>query len=63
MALANWAVSELKENPQWQLSIMWTDEAHFSLHGTINKHNCRIWTKESLHASTEEPLHAAHVTI
>ncbi|GFT32392.1 uncharacterized protein TNCV_4484181 [Trichonephila clavipes] len=22
---------------------MWTDEAHCSLHGDVNNHNCRIW--------------------
>ena len=63
MAFANWTLSEFEENQQWLLYILWTDEAHFILHGTINTHNCRIWTKENLHACTEEPLQAPHITV
>ncbi|GFY03512.1 uncharacterized protein TNCV_3211491 [Trichonephila clavipes] len=29
--------------PTWVFNILWTDEAHFSLHGDVNNHNCRIW--------------------
>ena len=36
MAFANWALSEYEENSQWPHSILWTDESHFSLHGTVN---------------------------
>ena len=39
MAFVHWALSEFKENPQWLLSILWSDKTHFSLHGTINTHN------------------------
>ena len=33
----------LKQNEALVHSILWTDEAHFQLHGEINRHNCRIW--------------------
>ncbi|GFW07264.1 hypothetical protein TNCV_3694571 [Trichonephila clavipes] len=36
MAFANWALLEFEENPHWLLSILWTDEAHFLLHGIVN---------------------------
>lgn len=34
---------------QWFLNILWT---HFSLHGTVDTQNCRIWEKENPHAYT-----------
>ena len=37
VAFANWALLEFEKNLQWLL--LWTDEAHFSLHGTVNTHN------------------------
>lgn len=60
---ANWALAKIEEDPQWLLNILWTDEAHFSLHGTVNTHNSRIWAKENPHAYTEEPLHSPRVTV
>ncbi|GFW50589.1 uncharacterized protein TNCV_2888911 [Trichonephila clavipes] len=32
----------MEQNPTWVFSILWTDEAHFPLHGDINNHNCHI---------------------
>ncbi|GFT52787.1 uncharacterized protein TNCV_206241 [Trichonephila clavipes] len=43
-AFAKWAFSKMEQNPTWVFNILWTDEAHFSLHGDVNNHNCRIWT-------------------
>ena len=63
MAFSNWALSGFEENPQWLLSILWTDEAHFSLHGTVNTHSCKIRAKENPHAYTEETLNARRVTV
>ena len=62
MEFANWALSELEENPQWLISILWTDEVHFSLHGTVNTHNCRMWLKENPHAYTEDP-YTHHISL
>ncbi|GFU30718.1 uncharacterized protein TNCV_1444401 [Trichonephila clavipes] len=28
-----------------------SDEAHFSLHGDVNNHNCRIWATSLIHVS------------
>ncbi|GFV96956.1 DUF4817 domain-containing protein [Trichonephila clavipes] len=41
-AFAKWAFSKMEQDPTWVFNILWTDEAHFSLHGDINNHNCRI---------------------
>ena len=53
MAFASWALSEFEENTRWLLSILWTKGAHFSLHGTVNAHNCEICAKENPRAYTE----------
>ncbi|GFU64350.1 DUF4817 domain-containing protein [Trichonephila clavipes] len=42
VAFAKWAFSKMEQDPTWVFNILWTDEAHFSLHGDINNHNCRI---------------------
>ncbi|GFT79950.1 DUF4817 domain-containing protein [Trichonephila clavipes] len=41
-AFAKWAFSKMEQDPTWVFNILWTEEAHFSLHGDINNHNCRI---------------------
>ncbi|GFW10851.1 DUF4817 domain-containing protein [Trichonephila clavipes] len=42
-AFAKWAFSKMEQDPTWVFNILWTDEAHFSLHGDVNNHNCRIF--------------------
>ncbi|GFW32903.1 uncharacterized protein TNCV_1774691 [Trichonephila clavipes] len=42
-AFAKWAFSKMEQDPTWVFNILWTDEAHFSLHGDANNHNCHIW--------------------
>ena len=51
----------IRKNLLWLLSILSIDEYYSSFHETDNTHNCRIWA--NLHAYTEEPLHAPHVTV
>ncbi|GFV97537.1 uncharacterized protein TNCV_2040451 [Trichonephila clavipes] len=40
--LQKWAFSKMEQDPTWAFNILWTGEAHFSLHGDVNNHNCRI---------------------
>ncbi|GFT34868.1 DUF4817 domain-containing protein [Trichonephila clavipes] len=42
-AFAKWAFFKIEQDPTWIFNILWTDEAHFSLHGDVNNHNCSIW--------------------
>ncbi|GFX08534.1 uncharacterized protein TNCV_4170331 [Trichonephila clavipes] len=42
-AFAKWAFSKMEQDPTWVFKILWTDVAHFSLHGDVNNNNCRIW--------------------
>lgn len=44
----NWVFVETEDHVDWHLNVSWTDEAHFSLSGSANAQNCRIWAKEKL---------------
>ncbi|GFV95598.1 transposable element tc3 transposase [Trichonephila clavipes] len=43
-------------------TILWSDEAHFYLNGTVNTQNCRIWVKENPQIHTEIPQQSPNVT-
>ncbi|GFT22313.1 DUF4817 domain-containing protein [Trichonephila clavipes] len=61
-AFAKWAFSKMEQDPTWVFNILWTDEAHFSLHGDGNNHNCRIWATSNPREYTQKPLHSPKVT-
>ncbi|GFW57270.1 uncharacterized protein TNCV_541841 [Trichonephila clavipes] len=35
-------LARLEDDPEWPWNILWTDEAHFHLDGSVNTRNCRI---------------------
>ena len=43
--------------------IIWSDEAHFELHGSVNRHNCIIWGSQRPNQVIEKPLHSDRVTV
>ncbi|GFS79818.1 DUF4817 domain-containing protein [Trichonephila clavipes] len=57
-AFAKWAFSKMEQDPTWVFNILWTDEAHFSLHGNVNNHNCPIWVTSNPREYTQKPLHS-----
>ena len=61
-----WAqrVIEMAEDDEqfWNKIIM-SDEAHFTLNGTVNKQNCRIYATENPQEIQEVPLHDEKVTV
>ncbi|GFW91084.1 DUF4817 domain-containing protein [Trichonephila clavipes] len=61
-AFAKWAFSKMEQDPTWVFNILWTDEAHFSLHGDVNNINCRIWVTSNPREYTQKPLHSPKVT-
>ncbi|GFT43362.1 DUF4817 domain-containing protein [Trichonephila clavipes] len=61
-AFAKWAFSKMEQDPTWVFNILWTDEAHFSLHGDVNNHNCRIWATSNPREYTQKSLHSPKVT-
>lgn len=43
--------------------LLMSDEAHFHLDGSVNKHNCRFWCSDNPQILQERPLHSARVTV
>ncbi|GFV11914.1 uncharacterized protein TNCV_109621 [Trichonephila clavipes] len=62
-ALAVWAFQKMAEDDDWLSNFLWTDEAHFTLRGSVNTHNCRIWATENPRTVVETPLHNEKVTV
>ena len=52
----NMVIMESTKNPTWAQNILWSDEAHFYLHGGLNTRDCVIWAREQPHAIIEKPL-------
>ncbi|GFX19573.1 DUF4817 domain-containing protein [Trichonephila clavipes] len=50
-AFAKWAFSKMEQDPTWVFNILWTDEAHFSLHGDVNNHVGRPLIHVNTHRS------------
>ncbi|GFT74790.1 uncharacterized protein TNCV_2516841 [Trichonephila clavipes] len=61
-AFAKWAFSKREQDPTWVFNILWTDRAHFLLHGDVKNHNCRIWATSNPREYTQKPLHSPKVT-
>ena len=51
------------QGPTWVINILWIDEAHFTIHGDVNTHNCRIYVMSNLCESTQNPLHSPKITV
>ncbi|GFX22987.1 DUF4817 domain-containing protein [Trichonephila clavipes] len=62
-AFAKRAFFKLEQDPTWVFNILWTDEAHFSLHGDVNNHNCPIWATSNPRDYTQKSLHSPKVTV
>ena len=60
---AEWAEEMIAIDPQFNLKIMFSDEAHFWLNGYVNKQNSRIWGDENPRAIEETPLHPEKLTV
>lgn len=60
---ANLVFNKMEEQHDWLHTVLWTDEAHFTLSGAVNTHNCRVWTTENPHAFVEVPLQQPKVTV
>ncbi|GFS75026.1 uncharacterized protein TNCV_1396791 [Trichonephila clavipes] len=56
-------LTRLEVDPEWPWNILWTDEAHFHLDGSVNTHNCRIWETDNPHSTLQVPLYSPKVTV
>ncbi|GIY41000.1 transposable element tc3 transposase [Caerostris extrusa] len=59
---ANLVFNKMEEQHDWLHTVLWTDEAHFTLSGAVKTHNCRVST-ENTHAFVEVPLQQPKVTV
>lgn len=60
---SQWALEKLDEDPLFSTKILFSDEAHFWLHGYVNKQNCRIWGEEQPEEVQQLPLHPLKTTV
>ncbi|GFW15823.1 DUF4817 domain-containing protein [Trichonephila clavipes] len=58
-----WAQNEIAVVPDFHKRILFSDEAHFSLNGYVNKQNCRIWSEANPQVYVEPPLHPEKLTV
>ena len=73
-ALSNWDreirlqfccqfVGILTENPDLPNKLLMSDEAHFNLHGTVNKQNFQYWSAANPHELHQHPTYDPKVTV
>jgi hypothetical protein len=53
----------IANNPEFLSHVLFSDEAHFSLHGNVNHHNFRFWSDVNPAWFREEPLHSPRLTV
>lgn len=63
LSFANSQLALMGDNPEWLEKVMFGDEAHFHVHGGVNKHNMRYWSRCNPFWYREEPLHSPRVTV
>lgn len=56
-------LARMEVDNKWPWNILWSDEAHFHLHGSVNTQNCRIWATENPFQLQPLPLHSEQVTV
>jgi transposase len=63
LEFANWFLEQTDIDETFDRRVLWTDEAHFSLDGTLCTKNCIIWSSENPHVSVTRSLHPDRVTV
>ncbi|GFV15572.1 hypothetical protein TNCV_4835981 [Trichonephila clavipes] len=58
-----WAQNDIAIVPDFHKRILFSDEAHFWLNGSVNKQNCRIWSEANPQVYVETPLHPEKLTV
>ncbi|GFV57924.1 uncharacterized protein TNCV_2801901 [Trichonephila clavipes] len=56
-------LARVEVDASWPWKILWSNEAHFHVSGTVNTHNCRIWDTENPRTFQEIPLHSPKVSL
>ncbi|GFY14787.1 uncharacterized protein TNCV_648301 [Trichonephila clavipes] len=58
-----WAQNEIAVVPDFHKRILFSDEEHFWLNGSVNKQNCRISSEANPQVYVETPLHPEKLTV
>ena len=58
-----WVLEQQAVDGNFSNKIFFSDEAHFTLGGYVNKQNCRIWGSENPQVIEERPLHPEKITV
>lgn len=48
-AFCNWAQGKIREDPNFFLAVLFSDESSFTNHGNVNRHNMHYWATENPH--------------
>jgi hypothetical protein len=60
---ASWLLQKVDDDCSFIDNLFMSDEAHFTLSGSVNKQNFRFWGRENPHLLHEAPLHSERVTV
>ena len=63
LRFANWFLERNSEDPTFIEKIVWSDEAHFTVDGTVYTHQCIVWSPFNTHASVTTKLYPERVTV
>lgn len=63
LAFSSFMLERLRADPGLAGNLFFSDEAHFSLHGSVNRHNFRYWAPNNPQWVGEIPLHSPKVTV
>ena len=63
LEFANDKLLRQSNDPQRLNNLVFSDEAHFSLDGTVNRHNFRYWSDTNPNWMQKQPLHSPRTTV
>ena len=52
LTFTHWFFASCANDARFFEDVLWTDEAHFYLHGQVSSQNCMIWSKDNPQAFT-----------
>jgi transposase len=56
-------LAAIRDNPHFLKLLIFSDEAHFHVHGVVNKQDFRYWSETNPIWFQEQPLHSPRVTV
>ena len=62
-AFSEWIINKCRDDNDFLLLLIASDEAHFNLSVYVNKQNFRFWARENPQNLHERPLHSKRVTV